>query len=115
VGRAARVPEPAGGFTPHVALAYSNTDGPSEPSAAALAAVGPRTAIIGVGAIRAISLVRDTHLYRWETVATAPLAPGPRRPPDAEPPRALAAGPGGSGLGKSGWRAYVGFVALPSK
>jgi hypothetical protein len=34
---AARVPEAAGGFTPHVSLAYSNTDGPSEPYAAALA------------------------------------------------------------------------------
>jgi hypothetical protein len=27
----ARVPEAAGGFVPHVSLAYSNTDGPSEP------------------------------------------------------------------------------------
>jgi 2'-5' RNA ligase len=70
---AARVPEPAGSFTPHVSLAYSKTDGPSEPYAAALAAVGPRSATVQLAAIQAISLGRDTHRYRWETVATVPL------------------------------------------
>jgi 2'-5' RNA ligase len=75
-----RVPEPAGGFTPHVSLAYSNTDGPSGPYAAALAAAGPQSATLELGAIQAISLGRDRHLYRWETVATVPLAPTPNRP-----------------------------------
>jgi 2'-5' RNA ligase len=67
---AARVPEPAGAFTPHVSLAYSNTDGPDEPFAAALADMAPRSATVEVAAIQAISLGRDTHLYRWETLAT---------------------------------------------
>ncbi|HEV8164117.1 MAG TPA: hypothetical protein VGR74_06670, partial [Actinomycetota bacterium] len=70
---AGRVPEPAGGFVPHVSLAHSNTDGPPEPYAPALAAVGPRSATVELGAIQAISLGRDTHLYRWETVATVPF------------------------------------------
>lgn len=70
---AGRVPEPAGGFTPHVSLAYSNIDGPSEPYAAALAGMRPRSAMVQLGAVQAISLVRDRHVYRWETVATMPL------------------------------------------
>jgi 2'-5' RNA ligase len=69
----ARVPEPAGGFTPHVSLAYSSTEGPDEPFAAALAAMPPRSATVELAAIRAISVGRDTHLYRWETFATVPL------------------------------------------
>jgi 2'-5' RNA ligase len=88
---AGRVPEPAGGFVPHVSLAHSNTDGPSEPYAAALAKIGPRSATVELGAIQVISLRRDTHLYRWEAGATVALAPTPNRP-------APEAGPGGSGL-----------------
>jgi hypothetical protein len=72
---AARVPEPAGGFTAHVSLAYSNTDGPSEPCEAALAAMAPRSAMVELGAIRLIALGRDGHLYRWETIAIVPFAP----------------------------------------
>jgi 2'-5' RNA ligase len=68
-----RVPEPACGFTPHVSLAYSNTDGPDEPFAAALATMAPRSANVELAAVHAISLVRDTHLYRWETVAAVQL------------------------------------------
>jgi 2'-5' RNA ligase len=70
---AARVPEPAGGFTPHVSLAYSDTDGPGEPFAAALAATAPRSATVEIAAVQAISLRRDAHLYRWDTVATVLL------------------------------------------
>jgi 2'-5' RNA ligase len=70
---AGRVPEPAGGFTPHVSLAYSNADGPSEPYAVALAAVRSRSASVELGAVQAISLGRDAHVYRWEAVATVPL------------------------------------------
>ena len=73
---AARVPEAAGGFTPHVSLAHSNTDGPDESYAAAPAAMAPRSATVELGAIQAITLGRDTHLYRWETVATVPLGIG---------------------------------------
>jgi 2'-5' RNA ligase len=70
---AARVPEAAGGFTPHVSLAYSDTDGPGDPFAAALAEIAPRSATVEFADIQAISLGRDTHLYRWETVATVLL------------------------------------------
>lgn len=47
----ARVPEGAGDFTPHVSLAYSETDGPDEPYAAALAEMEPRSATVEVAAI----------------------------------------------------------------
>jgi 2'-5' RNA ligase len=69
----ARLPETAGGFTPHVSLAYSNTDGPDQPYAAALAETAPRSATVELAAIQAIALSRDTHLYRWEALATVPL------------------------------------------
>jgi 2'-5' RNA ligase len=73
---AARVPEAAGGFAPHVSLAYSDTDGLDEPYAAALAATAPRSATVEIAAVQAISLGRDTRLYRWEALATVPSAPG---------------------------------------
>jgi 2'-5' RNA ligase len=69
---AARVPEPARGFTPHVSLAYSDTDGPDDSYAAALAETPPRSAMVQFGAIQLIVLRRDEHLYRWET-ATVPI------------------------------------------
>jgi len=72
----AGVPEAAGDYTPHVSLAYSDTDGPDEPYAAALAAAGQRSATVEIGAVQAISLGRDTHLYQWATVATVPLGTG---------------------------------------
>jgi hypothetical protein len=72
---AARVPESAGGFMPHVSLAYSNTDGSSAPYAATLAAMAPRSAMVELGAIRLIALGRDGQLYRWETIAIVPFAP----------------------------------------
>jgi 2'-5' RNA ligase len=70
---AARVPEAAVGFTPHVSLAYSDTDGPDQPYAAALAATAPRSATVELAAIQLIALCRDEHLYRWDKVATVPL------------------------------------------
>jgi len=73
---AARVPEAAGGFTPHVSLAYSHSNGPDDPYAAALAELAPRSATVELVAIQDISLVRDTHLYQWATVATVPLGTG---------------------------------------
>jgi hypothetical protein len=84
---AARVPEPAGGFTPHVSLAYSNTDGSCEPYAAALVGVRPRSTTVEVAAMQAISLGRDTHLYRWETLATVPLGTRAIRGNHARPVR----------------------------
>jgi len=72
----AGVPEAAGDYTPHLSLAYSDTDGPDEPYAAALAEAGQRSATVEIGAVQAISLGRDTHLYQWATVATVPLGTG---------------------------------------
>jgi 2'-5' RNA ligase len=83
----ARVPEAAGGFTPHVSLAYSDTDGPDAPYAAALAAIPPRSATVELAAVQAISLGRDTHLYHWETLATVPLGTGAIRGIHARPVR----------------------------
>jgi 2'-5' RNA ligase len=84
---AARVPEPAGAFTPHVSLAYSNTEGPDAPFASALAGIAPRSATVEVAAIQAISLGRDAHLYRWETLATVPFGTGAIRGNLARPVR----------------------------
>jgi hypothetical protein len=36
----------------------------------------PRSATVELGAIQAVSLSRDTHVYRWETIATVPLGTG---------------------------------------
>jgi 2'-5' RNA ligase len=83
----ARVPDAAGGFAPHVSLAYSDTDGPDEPYAAALAELAPRSATVEVAAMQAIALSRDTHLYRWETLATVPLGTGTIRGNLARPVR----------------------------
>jgi 2'-5' RNA ligase len=57
---AARVPEAAGGFTPHVSLAYSDTDGPDEPFAAAIAAPAPPVGD-GGGRSRPGDLVGSRH------------------------------------------------------
>jgi 2'-5' RNA ligase len=84
---AARVPEAAGAFTPHVSLAYSSTDAPDHPYAAALAAMPPRSATVEIAAIQAISLDRDTHLHRWETLATVSLGTGAIRGILARPVR----------------------------
>jgi hypothetical protein len=58
-----------------VSLAYSNADGTSRPYAAALAAMRLRSATVELGAVQAISLAREAHRYRWETVATVPFGP----------------------------------------
>jgi hypothetical protein len=70
-----------------VSLAYSDTDGPDEPYAAALAATPPRSATVELRAIQAISLGRDAHLYRWETLATVPFGTGAIRGNPARPVR----------------------------
>ncbi|MEE1938173.1 2'-5' RNA ligase family protein [Streptomyces sp. TRM 70361] len=67
------VPEPEGGFAPHVTIAYSNGTGPTAPVARALDAVeaGPATARIEQADL--IVLGRDNRMYEWETFATARL------------------------------------------
>lgn len=51
-----RVPEAAEGWCPHVTLAYSNTAGPAEPIAKALAAQPARTAEVEIPSVSLIDL-----------------------------------------------------------
>ncbi|MEC3997211.1 2'-5' RNA ligase family protein [Actinacidiphila sp. DG2A-62] len=62
------VPESADGFTPHVSLAYSNTEGPAAPHAAAVADahVPPATALVTHADL--IIIHRDHQMYEWTTV-----------------------------------------------
>jgi 2'-5' RNA ligase len=68
------VPEPAEGHQPHVSLGYSNSAGPAQPLAAALAEHGEQTAEVVVRAVTLIDLNRDRKAYEWSDVATVPLA-----------------------------------------
>jgi len=56
----ARVPESAGAFTPHVSLAYSGTEGPDGPYAAALAAAGQRSATEFLAALALMRPIRPS-------------------------------------------------------
>jgi len=67
------VPESADDFTPHVSLAYSNTDGSAAPYAEALDSLEPASATVTIRATQLIVLGRDEHLYRWEPYATVAL------------------------------------------
>ena len=68
-----RVPEAEAGFTPHVSLAYSSSDGPAEPI---LRAAGSRTvepASARISEAQLIVLNRDHREYQWENFAVAAL------------------------------------------
>ena len=67
------VPESATDFTPHVSLAYSNTDGPAALYAELLGSLEPTSATVTTRATQLIVLGRDEHLYRWEPYATVAL------------------------------------------
>ncbi|MBD0675644.1 2'-5' RNA ligase family protein [Streptomyces sp. CBMA156] len=67
------VPEAADGFRPHVSVAYSNTDGPTQPAAGALADVTTYPATARVTAAELIVLGRDRQMYEWQTAARVPL------------------------------------------
>jgi len=71
------VPERAEGFTPHVTIAYSNSNGPAGLIAEAVHELGQRSATVTVGAAQLIVLGRDAHLYQWRTYATVPLGEPP--------------------------------------
>lgn len=73
---AVRGPEQVGesdDWTPHVSVAYSNSDGPMEPY---LKAIEQPLAPVSVeiSNVQLIVLGRDTHLYEWQTRAVVPLA-----------------------------------------
>ncbi|MDX3455566.1 2'-5' RNA ligase family protein [Streptomyces sp. ME02-8801-2C] len=67
------VPEKAEGFTPHVSVAYSNSEGPAEPIARALAGLDITPAGSRVSAVELIVINRDNKMYEWETFASVPL------------------------------------------
>ncbi|MER7673109.1 2'-5' RNA ligase family protein [Kitasatospora sp. NPDC096128] len=67
------VPEVAGGFRPHVSVAYSRADGPAQPAADALASVTAQPATTRITSAELIVLGRDRQMYEWETAARVPL------------------------------------------
>jgi 2'-5' RNA ligase len=70
---ASRVPETET-WTPHISIAYSNSDGPAVPYAEALSTVTTTPIDLIVSAVHLIQLSRDTHLYQWITKAEVPLS-----------------------------------------
>lgn len=69
---AGRVPDPPE-WTPHISIAYSNTDGPAEPYVKAVSSITAEPAAITLRHIQLIRIDRDSRLYKWETEATVPL------------------------------------------
>jgi 2'-5' RNA ligase len=67
---ASQVPE-AAEWTPHVSVAYANSDDPADAINAALRDGRAETAT--VRAVELIRLGRDQHLYEWESIETLPL------------------------------------------
>ncbi|GGS34908.1 2'-5' RNA ligase family protein [Actinokineospora fastidiosa] len=72
-----KVPESADGFRAHVTLAYSNSAGPREPIAKALADHGDHTAAVTIAAVSLIDLNRDRRAYEWAEVASVALGDDP--------------------------------------
>ncbi|MEV0227632.1 2'-5' RNA ligase family protein, partial [Streptomyces sp. NPDC050704] len=67
------VPEKAEGFTPHVSVAYSIGDGPTEPIAQVLADLNLPPAHARISTAELIVIHRDNQMYEWETFAKVPL------------------------------------------
>ncbi|MFE7037794.1 2'-5' RNA ligase family protein [Streptomyces sp. NPDC057621] len=67
------VPEEAEDFTPHVSVAYSAGDGPSEPIARVLAESDLTPARARISAAELIVIHRDRRMYEWESFARVPL------------------------------------------
>ncbi len=67
------VPEQAGGFAPHISIAYGNTDGPADAVLEALASVPSQPATARIASAELILLGRDRRMYEWEPVASVPL------------------------------------------
>jgi 2'-5' RNA ligase len=68
-------PEHAHGFEPHVSLAYSNSEAPSEPVSDAIDRVSAGVAKLKVRAAKLIVLDRDERVYRWTTFGDVTLRP----------------------------------------
>lgn len=69
----ANVPEAAEGFRPHVSLGYANRAAPAQPALDELARHSGHSADITVTNASIINLNRDTKMYQWTEIATAPL------------------------------------------
>ncbi|MGW4138845.1 2'-5' RNA ligase family protein [Streptomyces mirabilis] len=67
------VPEKAEGFTPHVSVAYSAGDGPTEPIVQILASLNLAPAQARISSAELIVIHRDNQMYEWETFAKVPL------------------------------------------
>jgi 2'-5' RNA ligase len=67
------VPEKAEGFTPHVSVAYSAGDGPTEPIAQVLADLKLTPAHARISTAELIVIHRDNQMYEWETFAKVPF------------------------------------------
>jgi 2'-5' RNA ligase len=61
-------------WTPHISLAYSNSDGLAAPFIAAVDSVSNPPITLTVSKVHLIELSRDTHLYQWTTTAEIPLS-----------------------------------------
>ncbi|MGV4984493.1 2'-5' RNA ligase family protein [Streptomyces sp. NRAIS4] len=67
------VPENADGFTPHVSVAYSASDGPADPIRQALEGLDITPAHARITSAELIVINRDNQMYEWEPFATVPL------------------------------------------
>ncbi|MFD8915004.1 2'-5' RNA ligase family protein [Streptomyces sp. NPDC059575] len=67
------VPENADGFTPHVSVAYSASDGPAGPVFEALDEGGFAPAQARIAGADLIVIHRDNRMYEWEPFASVPL------------------------------------------
>ncbi|MDQ1022515.1 2'-5' RNA ligase [Streptomyces umbrinus] len=66
-------PEKAEGFTPHVSVAYSAGDGPTEPIAQVLTGLDAAPAAARISTAELIVIHRDHQMYEWESFAKIPL------------------------------------------
>ncbi|MEU6557840.1 2'-5' RNA ligase family protein [Streptomyces sp. NPDC046915] len=67
------VPENADGFTPHVSVAYSASDGPAAPLYQALDDTDLTPARARIASAELIVIHRDNQMYEWESFETVPL------------------------------------------
>ncbi|MFD8915788.1 2'-5' RNA ligase family protein [Streptomyces sp. NPDC059575] len=67
------IPEHADGFTPHVSVAYSASDGPAGPVFETLDERGFAPAHARIAGADLIVIHRDNRMYEWEPFASVPL------------------------------------------
>lgn len=67
------VPETMDGWQPHVTIAYAAEDGSAAPVVQAIDLVQPGLVEVPITTASLILLNRDSRMYQWETLTTAPL------------------------------------------